>query len=130
MKFMRFNSIGRFIIALVLSRTRNITILAIIFLASGLILLACTGRPGIVATWISEAPANLQFQFRADGTVWLITGQDSRQIWRYELDGKDMLRLYDGIGRKQEFRFTIQNDTLTFYNPSTGTEVEKYTGGN
>jgi len=108
-------------------KSQNLVMLVIFLLVSGSILQACSSKPAIVGTWISEAPANLTFQFREDGSVWLLTDQQNRQIWRYEVDGKDILHLTDGIGRKQEFRFTIQEDTLTFSDPTTGVAVEKYT---
>lgn len=111
------------------TRIRNITIMAIFLLLSGSLLQACDTEPCIAGDWISEAPTNMQFQFRTDGSVWLITGTDSRQVWRYEVDGEDILRLYDGMGRKQEIRFKIEGDSLTFYNPNTDVVVEKYIRG-
>lgn len=55
---------------------------------------------------------------------------DSRQIWRYELLDNATLRLYDGQGRIEEYRYTIKDNTLTFYNLQTGEIVEEYTRTN
>ena len=110
------------------SRVTLAFLLAMLLPVFGLLSAACTARPQLTGTWISEAPASMHFQFRADGTVWLVTGQASRQIWHYEVDGAD-LRLYDGIGRKRDVRFAIKQDTLTFYDPATGAVMERYERG-
>ncbi|HEX9013077.1 MAG TPA: hypothetical protein VF813_06155 [Anaerolineaceae bacterium] len=90
-------------------------------------LTACASKQGIVDTWVSSAPSSMRFEFRPDGTVWLTAGAVTRQVWRYELPGGDALRLYDGMGRKREYRFAVQGDTLTFSDPGTGKTAETYT---
>ncbi len=110
------------------SRAISTFLLVILLLAGGLLCAACAAKPQLTGTWISEAPASMHFQFRSDGTVWLMTDQAARQIWHYEEDGSN-LRLYDGIGRKRDVRFEIKQDALTFYDPATGAVVEQYQRG-
>lgn len=109
------------------NRFPKISILLILLLLSSLTLQACAPKSNLLGNWNSGKPSNMQFNFRSDGTVWLITQNDSRQIWRYELLDNDTLRLYDGQGRIEEYRYSIQNNTLTFYNLNTGEIVEEYT---
>jgi len=108
-------------------RPQKISILLIFLLLTALLAQACAPKSSLLGNWNSGKPANMQFEFRPDGGVWLISQNDSRQIWRYELIGKDTLRLYDGQGRIEEYRYTVLDDTLTFYNLQTGEIVEKYT---
>ncbi len=108
------------------NRAQKIFILIVIVLIAASIVQACAPKPSILGSWNSGAPSNMQFDFRSDGSVWLVTQGDSRQIWRYEFVGKDIVDLYDGIGRKVEYRFSIKDDTLTFLNVQTGETVEQY----
>jgi len=106
---------------------QKISILIIFLLLTSLIAQACAPKSNIIGKWNSGQPANMQFDFRPDGSVWLTSPNDSRQIWQYEFAGKDTLRLYDGQGRIEEYRYTVLDDTLTFYNLQTGEIVEQYT---
>ncbi len=110
-------------------RVRKAALLAILLLTYASFVQACAAKPTLTGTWISEAPASLHYEFRSDGSVWVKTDQTSRQIWRYEVENNRLLDLYDGLGRKREVRFAIQNDILTFYDPTTGISIEKYTRG-
>jgi hypothetical protein len=106
---------------------QKIPILIVFLLLTGLIVQACMSKPNILGNWNSGEPSNMHFDFRSDGSVWLVSTNDSRQIWWYEFTGSDTLRLYDGKGRIEEYRYTIQDNTLTFYNLQSGEIVEKYT---
>jgi len=106
---------------------RHIAIMAVSLLIAGAVFQACAAKPGIVGEWDSGAPANLRFEYRPDGSVWLMTESVTRQVWRYEVTGHDTLTLYDGMGRKREYRFSIQGGTLTFNDVKTGEAIERYT---
>jgi hypothetical protein len=105
----------------------KIPVLIAFLLLTGLIAQACAPKPDILGSWNSGEPSNMQFDFRSDGSVWLVSQNDSRQIWHYEFKNNDTLRLYDGQGRIEEYRYTIQDNTLTFYDLQSGEVVEKYT---
>jgi hypothetical protein len=106
---------------------QKIPVLTAFLLLTGLIAQACAPKLDIRGSWNSGEPSNMQFDFRSDGSVWLVSQNDSRQIWHYEFKNDDTLRLYDGQGRVEEYRYTIQDDTLTFYDMQSGKVVEKYT---
>lgn len=108
------------------NRAQKISILVVFFLIAGSVAQACAPKPSILGSWNSGAPSNLQFDFRSNGSVWLVTQSESRQIWRYEFVEKDIVDLYDGLGRKQEYRFSVKEDTLTFFDVQTGKAVEQY----
>jgi len=108
------------------NRFQKISIPIVFLLLTAFIVQACAPKSNLLGSWNSGKPANMQFDFRSDGSVWLISQNDSRQIWRYELLGSDTLRLYDGQGRIEEYRYSIQDNTLTFYNLQTGEIVEQY----
>jgi len=108
-------------------RIQHLAILAASLLIAGVAFQSCAARPGIVGDWDSGAPSNLRFEYRPDGSVWLMTEKVTRQVWRYEVTGNDVLTLHDGMGRKREYRFSIQGSTLTFNDVETGTAIERYT---
>lgn len=106
--------------------SQKIPLLIVFLMFVGLIAQACASKPKILGSWNSGEPSNMQFDFRSDGSVWLVSQDDSRQIWHYEFINNDTLRLYDGQGRIEEYRYTIQDDTLTFYDLRSGEIVMKY----
>ena len=108
-------------------RIQHLAILAASLLIAGVVLQACAARPNIVGDWDSGAPSSLRFEYRPDGSVWLMTERVTRQVWRYEVTKNDVLTLYDGMGRKREYRFSIQGSTLTFNDVKTGIAIERYT---
>jgi hypothetical protein len=109
------------------NRPQKISSLIIFLLLTAFLAQTCAPKSNILGNWNSGEPSNMQFNFRSDGSVWLISQNASRQIWRYELIGNNTLRLYDGQGRIEEYGYTVLDDTLTFYNLQTGQVVEKYT---
>jgi hypothetical protein len=108
-------------------RIQHLAILAPSLLIVGLVLQACAARLSIVGDWDSGPPSNLRFEYRPDGSVWLMTDSVTRQVWRYEVTEYNVLTLYDGMGRKREYRFSIQGSTLTFNDVKTGIAIERYT---
>jgi hypothetical protein len=127
MEFIPEPSFMSYIMVPMKNPNQKILILIVFLLFAGLIVQACASKPKILGSWNSGEPANMQFDFRSDGSVWLVSQSDSRQIWHYEFTGSDTLRLYDGQGRIEEYRYTIQDNTLTFYDLQNGEIVEKYT---
>jgi uncharacterized protein DUF5640 len=108
-------------------RIQHLAILTKFLLIAGAVLQSCAAKSNIVGDWDSGAPSHLRFEYRPDGSVWLMTEKVTRQVWRYEVTGNDILTLYDGLGRKREYRFSIQGSTLTFNDVKTGEAVERYT---
>jgi hypothetical protein len=108
-------------------RFQHLAILGTCLLIAGAVIQSCAAKPRIVGDWDSGVPSNLRFEYRLDGSVWLMTEKVTRQVWRYEVTGNDILTLYDGMGRKREYRFSIQGSTLTFSDVKTGETIERYT---
>lgn len=94
--------------------------------AAAIILLAARHAqpPSLVGRWRDQSPAALLYEFREDGSVWLIGDRRDLPVWRYEISG-DKLEFHDGMGRPRAFRFALDGDRLTLREPETGT-VEEY----
>lgn len=77
------------------------------------LLASCRSQPpSLSGLWLDQSPAALLYEFRDDGSVWLLRDEQTLPVFRFEVEGDDLLRLYDGMGRKQEFRFTMTADRL------------------
>jgi hypothetical protein len=68
---------------------------------------ACQKASPIVGQWRVNGPSNLLFEYRADGTVQLIEGMRTFQVFHYQLKENSIIRLYDGMGRLQTYRYRI-----------------------
>jgi len=90
-------------------------VLICLFLLILNLLTACKSGPEINGRWRSEPPSSLLYEYRDDGTVFLLKEETSYQVFRYELFDDNSLRLYDGMGRIQEYEFQITGDRLSFY---------------
>ncbi|PIE80734.1 MAG: hypothetical protein CSA11_06695 [Chloroflexi bacterium] len=91
-----------------------------------LLVTACHAPPSIAGQWRAEAPSSLLFEFSDDGVVYLLDGADTYQVFRYEFTSADTIELYDGMGRMQSFTVTLSEDTLTFFDTKSATQVEVY----
>ena len=92
-----------------------------------ILLAACNSKPDINSRWRSEPPSSLLYEYRDDGTVLLIKGETTYQVFRYKFIDDDSIRLYDGMGRVQEYDFRISGDVLSFYaDLEKGNLVERF----
>lgn len=106
----------------------KLSTLVCILLLTGMIISSCASRHPIVGKWRTDSPANLLFMYADDGTVSLLEGGDTLQVFHYEIIGDDAIRLIDGMGRMQAHKFSIVSDTMTFYDSQdTGKIVGKFT---
>jgi len=88
----------------------------------------CSPQPEITGRWRSTSPSKFLYEYRSDGTVLLHLGQPARQVFRYQLLDSDSLRLYDGMGRFQDYDFLVSRDQLSFFDAGNdGILVEKFT---
>lgn len=87
-------------------------------LAAGLILVAvlvlpgCRGEPSLVGRWRDQSPAALLYEFREDGSVWLVQGDRSLPVFRYAVKEDGVLELHDGMGRRRALRYELVADRL------------------
>lgn len=104
---------------------RIFAIAALLALLVGLVT-ACQKSVPIVGRWRTTGPANLLYEYREDGTVILIEETRSYQMFRYQLKEGHILHLYDGLGRRQVYRYEIEGDKMTYYQTTgSGAEVEE-----
>lgn len=87
---------------------------------------ACQKSHPIVGLWRTNGPSNLLFDYREDGTVSLIEETQTYQMFHYQLKEEDVIHLYDGMGRRQVFRYAIDGDEMKYYLTS-GPDEAKYT---
>jgi hypothetical protein len=74
--------------------------------------------------WRDQSPAALLYEFREDGSVWLIGDRRDLPVWRYEISG-DVVEFHDGMGRPRAYRFALDDDRLTLSELESGA-VEEY----
>jgi hypothetical protein len=80
--------------------------------------------PSLSGRWRDQSPAALLYEFRDDGSVWLIRDGRDVPVFRYEVEG-DRIEFHDGMGRPRTYWFDIYDDRLTLRELKTGT-VEEY----
>jgi hypothetical protein len=61
--------------------------------------------------WRDQSPAALLYEFRNDGSVWLIRDGRDVPVFRYEVEG-DVVVFHDGMGRPRSYRFTLDGDMM------------------
>lgn len=93
---------------------RSALILLFLLLGCGIFLLpSCPVRenslPGL---WRDQSEAALLYDFREDGSVWLLGDDLDLPVFRYEVGDDNVLRLYDGMGRLQELVLELDGDRL------------------
>ena len=95
-----------------LQLARRLTLAAGLFLVAALLLPGCRQEPSLVGRWRDESPASLLYEFREDGSVWLVQGQRSLPIFRYAVKEDGVLELHDGMGRRRALRYELVADRL------------------
>jgi hypothetical protein len=61
--------------------------------------------------WRDQSPAALLYEFRDDGSVWLIRGDQDLPVFHYEI-ARDAVEFYDGMGRQRVYRYSLYGDRL------------------
>jgi hypothetical protein len=86
---------------------------------------ACESRNPLAGRWCTDPPASLLYEYRSDGSVHLFIESGEYQVFRYQLPGGDILRLYDGMGRRLDYAYALDGDRLALYDPAdTNTPVD------
>jgi len=81
--------------------------------AGALVAPGCRAEPTLVGRWQDRSPAALLYEFREDGSVWLVQDAITLPVFRYEVAAGDVLVLYDGMGRQRAFRYALTESELT-----------------
>jgi len=81
--------------------------------AGALVAPGCRAEPTLVGRWQDRSPAALLYEFREDGSVWLVQDAITLPVFRYEVAAGDVLVLYDGMGRQRMFRYALTENELT-----------------
>jgi hypothetical protein len=61
--------------------------------------------------WRDQSPAALLYEFRDDGSVWLIRDDRDWPVFRYEV-ARDVVEFHDGMGRQRVYRYSLSGDRL------------------
>ena len=72
----------------------------------------CREEPSLVGHWRDQSPAALLYDFRDDGSVWLVEGSLSLPVFRFAVKEGGVLELYDGMGRRRELLFEVSDERL------------------
>jgi hypothetical protein len=67
--------------------------------------------PSLSGRWRDQSPAALLYEFRDDGSVWLIRGSRDLPVFRYEVEG-DVVVFHDGMGRPRAYRIALDGDMM------------------
>ena len=93
----------------------------------GLLFTACRPVNPLLGKWRTEPPSSLLFEYRADGTVLLLTPEAVYQVFHYKLVDRDTIMLIDGMGRIKQYDFEVSGDRMTYYDPvQPGVAVERF----
>ncbi len=84
----------------------------------------CRREMKLDGRWRDESPAALLYEFRPDGSVWLV-GEGALPVYRYEV-ANGVMQLYDGMGRRRELRYELTADRLVLYDGATGAVYGAY----
>jgi hypothetical protein len=96
-------------------RQRGILGLVLLLLLVVALLSACDGGTAVSGKWRTDPPASLLYIYTDDGAVQLLKDNVAYPVFRYELLGENTIRLYDGMGRMQEYGYELSDDTLIFF---------------
>jgi len=69
----------------------------------------------MLGKWQTDEPTHITFDFKADGSVMLISDKGTFPAWHFKTGKDDTVQLVDGMGRQQEYRYTLTGDSLKFY---------------
>lgn len=84
-------------------------------LAGAVVVPGCRAEPEptLVGRWQDRSQAALLYEFREDGSVWLVQDAITLPVFRYEVAAGNVLVLYDGMGRQRTFRYALTENELT-----------------
>lgn len=81
--------------------------------AAILFLVARHARPSpLRGLWRDQSPAALLYEFRDDGSVWLVREDMTLPVFRFAVE-RGVVEFHDGMGRPRALRFTLDGDRLT-----------------
>ncbi len=86
-----------------------------LFIICTILFLGCRTEPRLSGFWRSESPSAFLYNYTDDGVVLLLVEEEPYQVFRYQIIDDNLIRLYDGMGRIQEYYFQLSADRLTFY---------------
>jgi hypothetical protein len=90
----------------------RLTVLLALLSAFVLLLAARLANPtSLSGRWRDQSPAALLYEFRDDGSVWIIRDGQDLPVFHYEIAG-DVLELHDGMGRRRVYRYSLDGDRL------------------
>lgn len=85
---------------------------------------ACSSQqPSLTGRWRDQSAAALLYEFRDDGSIWLLQDGLGLPVLRYEVKGNDLLQLYDGMGRQRELQLVLTTDRLVLRDASDPTII-------
>lgn len=85
----------------------------------------CARPPSLSGLWRDTSPAALLYEFRDDGSVWLVHDGQSLPVFRYDIAG-DVVEFHDGMGRPRAYRFALDGDRLTLQEVGDQAAVIEY----
>ncbi len=92
---------------------RSARVVAILALAILLLVVIIRDQPAALAgRWRDQSPAALLYEFRDDGSVWLVRDGRDVPVFRYAVEG-DVVEFHDGMGRPRAYHFALDGDRLT-----------------
>lgn len=93
----------------------RLAILLVVGAAFLLLMAAHFTRPASLSgRWRDQSPAALLYEFRDDGSVWLINDGRDLPVFRYEIV-QDVVEFHDGMGRPRAYRYTLDGDRLSLH---------------
>ena len=109
----------------ILRNNKMLVVVGLLVLAVSLLLSACQTQTPIVGTWRDQGPASLVYEFRDDGKVYMLMHGKAYFYFQYQLLDDNTLRLYDGMGRHMDYKYTIEGDIMTLFDPAGEGEVKR-----
>lgn len=104
----------------------RLTLLLVLAAAAVLLMVArFVQPPSLNGRWRDQSPAALLYEFRNDGSVWLIRDGQDLPVFQYEI-ARDVLELHDGMGRQRTYRFSLNGDRLLLHDLARNTVAAEY----
>ncbi len=108
-------------------RQGMVKIPALIVVMCGLLLSACQPANPLIGKWRTDPPANLLFDYQADGIVLLLEPEATYQVFHYKVIDRHTLWLIDGMGRIKKYNFKVSGSQMTYYDPARpGVALERF----
>ena len=107
---------------------KAVRLTVVLALAVAIVLLAVAHLarpPSLSGRWRDQSPAALLYEFRDDGSVWLIRDGQDLPVFRYAI-ARDVVEFHDGMGRPRAYRFTLAGDRLLLRELSGGSMAAEY----